>query len=224
MDGETLTMDRGKCMQCAACFGPALFTRRSRHLRLKSCSCLPPRSRCLFWLRQRHRQGQSRYVSYATDITPWCDCTDFSDRAIVPQPGRLRFKDPVAIDMACLEMSEARAGMPGAKADELGFGEPGSERFTNTSGMAQVSQWAQINSGIQNGLGTSEYELIHSVPADETDFYFPPYGPANPWGLVHKEGMQKGNWHFEPYSYDNLQMSFVEMSTRPPGMASERDI
>jgi hypothetical protein len=158
------------------------------------------------------------------DVTPWCDCADFSDRTLVPNLGVFASRDPVAIDMACLEMAEKFAAIPGSKAMDLGFGEPGDERFTNCSGMAQVSQWVQINSGIHNELGTSEYKLITSEPADEVEFYFSPYSPSNPWGVVHREGLRALDWKVEPYSYDNTRMSFIEMATKPKGMVAEKEL
>jgi hypothetical protein len=158
------------------------------------------------------------------DMSPWCDCVNFSDRPLVPNLGVLASRDPVAIDMACLEMVEKFAAMPGSTAEEFGFGEPGTERFTNCSGMAQVSQWVQINSAIYNGLGTADYELVTSVPAEEADFWFEPYKPSNPWGAVHRDNMRAQDWTVEPYSHKNLQLSFVEMSTRPKGMVAEREL
>jgi hypothetical protein len=62
------------------------------------------------------------------------------------------------------------------------------------------------------------------VPADEADFWFEPYKPTNPWGKVHRKGMRHQDWSVEPYTYDNLRMSFVEMSLRPGGMAAEREL
>ena len=220
----TLAIDEGKCVQCAACFGPGLFS---------GILAPPPEIMLMFaatipdaFSGYVHAIGKDLvgYVTYAVDMSPWCDCVNFSDRPLVPNLGVFASRDPVAVDMAALEMSEKFSAMPGAKAEEFGFGEPGTERFTNCSGMAQVSQWVQINSAIHNGLGTSEYELVTSVPADEADFWFEPYKPTNPWGKVHRKGMQKQDWSIEPYTYDNLQMSFVEMSLRPGGMAAEREL
>ena len=221
---ETLTMDLDKCVQCAGCFGPGLFSgilAPPPELMLQFAATIPDAFSAYVHAIGKDKVG---YVNYAIDITPWCDCTDFSDRPLVPNLGVLASRDPVAIDMACLEMTEKLAVSPGSKADELGFGEPGTERYTNASGMAQVSQWVQINSAIYNGLGTSEYELVNSVVADEAEFYFPPYSPDNPWGKVHRDGFRAQDWTVEPYSYDNLQISFIEMSMKPKGKVAEREL
>ena len=223
-ENGTLAMDQDTCVQCAACMGPGMFS---------GIMAPPPELMLMFaatipdaFSGYVHAIGKDKvgYVSYGVDITPWCDCVEYSDRSLIPNLGVFASRDPVAIDMACLEMAEKFAVTPGSKAEELGFGEPGTERFTNCSGMAQVSQWVGINSAIHNGLGTSEYELVNSEVGDEAEFYLPPYSPSNPWGAVHREGMVAGDWTVEPYSYDNLKMSFIEMSMKPKGMVAEREL
>ena len=90
--------------------------------------------------------------------------------------------------------------------------------------MAGISQWAQIHSGEFNGLGTSEYVLVTSQPADELDFWMKPYSPSNPWGVVHRDAMRKMDWTVEPYTHADLQLSMVEMSLKPKGKVGEREL
>ena len=217
--------DTDRCHQCASCFGPALF----------SGILAPPPEIMLLWAitipdafsGYVNAIGKNKvgYVTYGIDITPWCDCVNFHDRQLVPNMGVFASKDPVAIDMACLEMAEASTGMPGSKSDDFGFGDPGTERFTNLSSMATVSQWAQIHSGIYNGLGTSEYELITSKPAPEYDFWMPKYSPEKPWGYVNRKGLHSGEWKPEyPYSHDRPRISLAEASLKPKGKAGEREL
>jgi uncharacterized Fe-S center protein len=224
-ENNTLHFDREKCQMCAACFGPGLF----------SGILQPPPEIMLLWAATIpdafsgyvHAIGKDKvgYVTYAVDLTPWCDCVNWSDKPLVYSLGVFASKDPVAIDMACLEMSEARAAVPGSKAEELGFAEPGTERFTNCAGFAGVSQWAQINSAIYNGLGTSEYELIISSPAaDDTEFWMKPYTPENPWGWVHRKEHHKIDWKVEPFTHRDLQFSMIDMSVKPKGKVAEREL
>jgi uncharacterized Fe-S center protein len=171
--------------------------------------------------------GPDRFIflSYAMDITPACDCNNFHDRAIIPNIGVFASKDPVAIDMACLEAVEASPGMPESKAEEFGFLEPGTERFTNLCALSKASQWAQINAAVYNGLGTSEYNLIVSEPASEYEFWFEPYTPDSPWGYIHREWVAKQNWKPEyPYSYDELRLSLTELSIKPKGKVKDLSI
>ncbi len=223
-DGENVLFDRAKCVGCSACFGPGMYSGivgPIPEILVQWANTIPDSMAAYVNAIGRDKVG---YVNYGVDITPWCDCVNFSDKPVVTNLGVFASKDPVAIDMACLEMTEQRSATPGSKADDLGFGEPGTERFTNCSGMAGVSQWAQIHSGMYNGLGTSEYELVLSQPAEELDFWMKPYTPANTWGMVHREAMRKMDWSIEPYTYADLQLSMIEMSLKPKGKVAEREL
>jgi uncharacterized Fe-S center protein len=217
--------DPEKCHQCASCFGPGLFSgivAPSPDMMLLWATTIPDACSAYVNAIGKDKVG---YVSYAVDVSPWCDCVNFSDRPLVPNVGVFASKDPVAIDMACLEMTEQYTAMPGSKADDFGFGDPGTERYTNCSSMAKVSQWVQINSGVYNGLGDSAYEFIISEPAEEFDFWMEPYTAENPWGLVHKQGLRKGDWAVDyPYTFGDIRLSMVEMVLKPKGKVSEREI
>ena len=47
------------------------------------------------------------HLSFATQVTPQCDCTGYSDKPICPDIGILVSKDPVALDQACLDLVNA---------------------------------------------------------------------------------------------------------------------
>jgi len=220
-----LKQNLDECHQCLACFGIGLFS---------GVFQVPPET-LLLWPPAMvdacagyvNAIGKDKigYVNYAMDISPWCDCGNWHDRALVPSIGVFASKDPVAVDMACLEATEAVAATPGSKADDFGFGEAGTERFTNCSSMAKVSQWAQINAGVYNGLGTSQYNLIVSQPGPELDFWMKPYSVDNPWGYANREGLRAGNWAPEyPYTYDRIQLSMTEFSLKPEGKVKEMEI
>ncbi len=224
-ENNVFALDRDKCQQCLACFGNGLFTGLFQITPETLFIWAPTMvDACAGYV---NAIGKDRvgYVNYAMDISPWCDCGNWHDRALVPNVGVFASRDPVAIDMACLEATEAVSGMPGSKADDFGFGDPGTERFTNCSSMAKVSQWAQINAGVYNGLGTSEYNLIISEPAPEADFWPKPYSPANTWSQVHRDALRAGNWAPEyPYTYDRVQLSMTELSLKPAGKVREIEI
>jgi hypothetical protein len=143
---------------------------------------------------------------------------------LVPNIGVFASKDPVAVDMACIEMSEEKSGMADSKATEFGFGDPGTERFTNVSSMAKVSQWSQINAGIYNGLGTSEYVLVESEPAEEEDFWFPPYKPDNVIGKVLREELRSGDYDPGDYAFELPRQSLAELHLKPEGKVEEISI
>lgn len=218
---DTLTFHRERCQGCTGCFGPGLFSgvmTPNPEIMLYWASTIPDAFAGYVNAIGKEKCG---YVSYAMDIAPWCDCVNWSDRPLVPNLGVFASKDPVAIDMACLEMAEQVVALPGSKAEELGFSEPGTERFTHASSMAGISQWVAINSGIHNGVGTSEYKLILSDPAPEEEFWFKPYTPSNTWGKVNREAMRKLDWNVGHFFYDDLQRSMIEMSLKPKGKVED---
>lgn len=105
------------------------------------------------------------FINMAIDISPRCDCVNFSDMPIVPNVGVFASKDPVAIDMACLDKVRESHGMPGSIADDFDMLEPGHRRFETVSATLHgLSEEAQINTGVLNGLGSRDYELIEPEP------------------------------------------------------------
>jgi hypothetical protein len=105
------------------------------------------------------------FINMAIDISPRCDCVNFSDMPIVPNIGVFASKDPVAIDMACLDKVRESHGMPGSIADDFDMLEPGHKRFETVSATVHgLSEEAQINTGTLNGLGNRDYNLIEPEP------------------------------------------------------------
>jgi hypothetical protein len=90
--------------------------------------------------------------------------------------------------------------------------------------MAKVSQWAQINAGKYNGIGDTEYVLVESEPAEETDFWFPPYRPDNVLGQARREDLRKGNYEPGDYTYDQPKLSLADLHVKPKGMVEEISI
>ncbi len=110
--------------------------------------------------------------------------------------------------------------MPGSKAEEFGLSEPNTERYTNCSSFAKVSQWSQINAGVYNGLGSSEYILIESEPLStaEVTAWHHNYSTANPIGWVYRDLIRRSN--FDPEGVparDEPRVPMDELHRRPVG-------
>lgn len=163
------------------------------------------------------------YLNYAFDITPACDCANWHDRPMVPNIGTFCSKDPVAVDIACLEATEEVAAVPGSSADEFGLAAPQTERFTNCASMAKVSQWAQINAAVYNGLGSSEYMLVQSEPLDSdlVDHWISPYSPQNPYGYVNREILRNVDWDTTDMAYAEPQLGLPDLHKKPNGKLGE---
>jgi hypothetical protein len=83
-------------------------------------------------------------------------------------------KDPVAIDMACLDKVRESHGMPGSLSDDFDLLEPGHRRFETVSATIHgLSEETQINTGALNGLGSREYVLVDTEPQPMARHVFP---------------------------------------------------
>lgn len=111
------------------------------------------------------------YINLAVDISPWCDCVNFSDRPIVPNLGLFASRDPVAVDSACLQRAKESAGVPGSLAQAKGAMDPGLPKFSACGSFLGVSEEIQPNVGEKIGLGSRQFELEEvPVPEDRTPF------------------------------------------------------
>lgn len=92
------------------------------------------------------------YISLLVDIIPHCDCHPHSDIPVVPDLGVLASKDPVAIDMASIDMINEAPGVEGSAfeggADKLSSINPG-------------THWSiQLDTAEELGVGKKDYKLI----------------------------------------------------------------
>jgi uncharacterized Fe-S center protein len=95
------------------------------------------------------------YVTFIMDVTPLCDCYDFSDAPIVPNIGILASRDIVAIDQAAADLVN---DSPGLKESMLKGGlAPGDDKFNQ---VVDVDWTAQLRYAEELGLGTRDYQLI----------------------------------------------------------------
>ena len=115
----------------------------------------------------------------------------------MPNIGIFASKDPVAIDMACLDKVRESHGMPGSIAEDFEMLEPGHRRFETVSATVHgLSEEAQINTGTLNGLGSKEYTLVEPEPQPITKHVFPL--DLRPTGERFREKFLK----FTPFPYE----------------------
>ena len=82
------------------------------------------------------------FVSFVTQVSPFCDCYGFSDRPISPDVGILASADPVALDQACADLVIEAAGK-----------DPFRETHPTVDWTVQLSYAEEV------GLGTRSYRL-----------------------------------------------------------------
>ena len=122
--------------------------------------------------------GKIGYLNLGLDVSPQCDCVAHADIQLTSHLGIYASHDPVAIDMACLDKATELPGMLGSGAEDWGVHGPGDHKFAKASALipdAGVTEEIQLNTGVEIGLGTMDYELI-DVPgsgnAQEYGFSF----------------------------------------------------
>ena len=109
-------------------------------------------------------EGKCFFLNYAIDITPCCDCYGWADTPIVNGLGVFASYDPVAVDKACMDMMNEAPGLLNSEAEEFGALEPGTKKLDIIKGKDVEPQ---IYGGVENGMGTTEYEL-EEVPLDRS--------------------------------------------------------
>jgi len=100
------------------------------------------------------KEGKVVYLSFLTNISPDCDCWNFSDAAVVPDIGVLASTDPIAIDQAAYDLVKAAVGLAGSRGDGMAPGEDKFARITGIDGTVAMAYGEQL------GLGTRSYEIV----------------------------------------------------------------
>lgn len=100
------------------------------------------------------KQGKVVYLSFVTNVSPDCDCWNFSDAGIVADIGVLASTDIVAIEQAAYDLVTAATGLPGTRGDGL---VAGADKFTAITGVdgTRAIEYAQ-----EMGLGVRAYDLV----------------------------------------------------------------
>lgn len=100
------------------------------------------------------KPGKVIYLSFVTDISPDCDCWNFSDAGVVGDIGVLASTDIVAIDQAAYDLITNAEGLSGTRGEGLGAG---TDKFLELTGIDGTLGMAYAEG---KGLGTRDYELV----------------------------------------------------------------
>lgn len=151
-------IDQGKCVGCGRCIGSCNFD-----------AIYNPNSAANTELNRKMAEyakgvvaGRPQFhVSLVMDISPYCDCHDGNDTAILPDVGMFASFDMLALDQACVDACLKLPVLPGSMlADQMaeeGFHDH-KDHFINTT---PESDWKTcMEHGEKIGLGTRNYQLI----------------------------------------------------------------
>ena len=104
------------------------------------------------------------HISLICDVSPNCDCHSENDIPIIPNVGMLASFDPVALDVACADLSNKMPVINGSilsdniKEAEENCCEHDHDHFNMTH---PDTEWRTcIEHAVKIGLGTDQYELI----------------------------------------------------------------
>ena len=98
----------------------------------------------------------SFHIALALDVSPCCDCHNFSDVPIVPNVGMFASFDPVALDTACADMINAQPVNPNSVIAR----EHDHPHDHFTAAHPDTDWRAAVEHGEAIGLGTTHYELV----------------------------------------------------------------
>jgi len=102
------------------------------------------------------KKGKALYLNFLTQVSPACDCYEYSDASIVNDVGILASEDPVAIDQASVDLVNQQPGNHTSKLPKNW--ENGEDKFRAL--YPEVDWSIQLSYAEEIGLGTREYELI----------------------------------------------------------------
>ncbi|HDM09101.1 MAG TPA: DUF362 domain-containing protein [Desulfobacteraceae bacterium] len=163
---EGLKIDQEACVYCFACAN--LCINMAGVGAIQRFDFLPALGRRIadsaLAVMMTKEEGKCFFLNYAIDITPCCDCYGWADTPIVNGLGVFASYDPVAVDKACMDIMNEAPGLLNSEAEEFGALEPGAKKLNIIKGKDVEPQ---IYGGVENGMGTTEYEL-EKVPLDRS--------------------------------------------------------
>ena len=158
------SIDHKKCVGCGRCIGAcsknAIFNKWDTSNVSLSCKIA---EYCKAVLDGR----PNFHITVVNQVSPYCDCHDESDAAIVPDIGIFASFDPVALDQACIDAINAAPGIEGSilsdrkekPAYEKGGEKCGMDHFV---AIHQGKDWRiHLSHAEKIGLGTTKYELVN---------------------------------------------------------------
>lgn len=146
-------IDKAKCVGCGRCLGAcptdAIYTDCDEANDILDCKMVEYAKAVL--------DGRPHFhISLVIDVSPFCDCHEENDLAIVPDVGMFASFDPVALDAACADAVLRQPMIHGSYLAEME--QSHGDHFTNTS--PETNWKIQLEHGEKLGLGSMTYELI----------------------------------------------------------------
>lgn len=110
-----------------------------------------------------HKKGKSIFVNFLTNITPVCDCVNYTPTPLLPDIGFILSEDPVACDAACIDILK-NTWLKTQAGDQ-----PSESKDFIRSIYPDIAWEAQLSYAESIGLGTMNYHLTDIMPVDRTE-------------------------------------------------------
>lgn len=102
----------------------------------------------------KNKADRAGFFSFLLNVTPSCDCWNYSAAPSVPDIGIMASKDPIAIDQAASDM------LMRYLAEESQVREPGPQTKSTLLAGAGTAYARQLSYGESIGLGQRQYEMV----------------------------------------------------------------
>ena len=150
--GTKASIDQSKCSGCGRCLGAcsknAIYNTWSSSNTALSCKIAEYCKAVL--------DGRPHFhINIINQVSPFCDCHDENDAAVVPDIGIFAGFDPVALDKACIDAVNAAPALTGSVISDR---KPNADHFT---AIHPSTNWRDhLNHAEKIGLGSTKYELV----------------------------------------------------------------
>jgi len=152
--GGKAVIDRDVCVGCAECI--AVCPEKAIKINWKWDGDFVQRRMVEYAAGvMRPKKRKVAFINFVMDVSPQCDCYNFSDASIVPDVGILISKDPVAVDRASADLINKQEGIRGTAVRKH---RAGVDKLRDVN--PEIDWTVQIRYAEKLGLGTAKYRLI----------------------------------------------------------------
>ena len=155
------SIDQKKCVGCGRCIGACSKNAIANNW---SSSNLALNCKIAEYCRAVLDGKPNFHINVVNQVSPYCDCHDESDAAIIPDIGIFASFDPVALDQACADAVNAApviaTSIISERKGKSGASSPGvpADHFTV---IHPTTDWRSLITYAEKiGLGNSKYELV----------------------------------------------------------------
>jgi len=155
LNEEKAVIDPRKCVGCGEC----IIVCPNSAINVQWSADVPTFQKKMVeyaWAVLRGKQGKALFLNFLTNISPACDCNNYSDAPIVQDIGIIASKDPVAIDQASVDLVNRQTAADGSCLEASKM--PGEDKFMAI--YPKIDWNVQLDYAEKIGLGSREYELV----------------------------------------------------------------